>query len=81
MSESIAPNVTPEKIRPIIRNADPDQLGTLYRLAHHMIRGCIPSEPVPAVEDFLLLFRDGSQRQRLLLYQAAYHLIRKDRTL
>ena len=79
MSEYTAPNVTPEKLYPIVRMADGEQLETLYRLAHHIIRRCIPAECAASVEDVSRIFREGSDRQRLLIYQVAYHLIRKDR--
>ena len=77
MHESIAPNVRPEKLYPLLRKADADQLATLYRLAHHIIRGRLPEGGSGSAEQMLHLFREGTNRQRLLIFQAAYHLIRK----
>ena len=81
MRESALPNVTPEKLSPIIKTADADRMGTLYRLTHHLICGYVPADCSASAEDFLRLFRDGTDRQRLLIYQVAYHLIRKGRSI
>ena len=79
MSNSISPEVTPEKIYPFIKKAAPDQLETLYRLAHHVIRCQAPSVPVVPVSDFMELLKEGTNRQLLLIFQAAYHIVHKER--
>ena len=71
------PNVTPEKLQPFLRKADPVQLETLYRLGYHLIRGNAPEEKAVTAESLLKLMQEGTARQRLLIFQAAYHLIRK----
>lgn len=77
MEEIKIPNVTPEKLQPFIRKADPAQLETLYRLGHHLIRGNVPEGKKATAESLLKLMQEGTARQRLLIFQAAYHLIRK----
>lgn len=79
MIESAQPTVTPDKIYPLVRNADADQIGTLYRLAHHMIRGSVPQAEAASVRNFMDLMNEGTQRQLLLIFQAAYHLVHKER--
>lgn len=81
MSENMTPEVTPEKIYPILKQADVEQLGTIYRLSHHLIRGSVPADLAVSLSDFIALLGEGTNRQRMLIYQAAYHLIRKDRTV
>ena len=79
MSDSVTPEVTPEKIYPIIRQADNSQMETIYRLSHHLIRGIVPESLSVSLTDFMVLPTEGTNRQRMLIYQVAYHLIRKDR--
>lgn len=77
MEEFTIPNVTPEKLQPFLRKADPAQLETLYRLGHHLIRGIPPEENAGTAQSLLTLMQEGTTRQRLLIFQAAYHLIRR----
>lgn len=74
-----SPEVTPEKIYPFLKKANQDQLETLYRLAHHVIRGAAPAEPVVPVADFMVLLGEGSSRQLLLIIQAAFHIVQRER--
>lgn len=77
MEDITIPNVTPEKLQPFLRKADPAKLETLYRLGHHLIRGNVPEEKAVTAERLLKLMQEGTARQRLLIFQAAYHLIRR----
>ena len=77
MEDITIPNITPEKLQPFLRKADPTQLETLYRLGHHLIRGIAPERKEGTAESLLKLMQEGTARQRLLLFQAAYHLIRR----
>lgn len=77
MEEIKIPNVTPEKLHPFLRKADPAQLETLYRLGYHLIRGIPPEENAGTAQSLLKLMQEGTARQRLLIFQAAYHLIRR----
>ena len=77
MEEIKIPDVTPEKLQPFLRKADSAQLETLYRLGHHLIRGNVPEEKKATAESLLKLMQEGTARQNLLIFQAAYHLIRK----
>lgn len=79
MSENMTPDVTPEKIYPFLRQADQDQLETMYRLSHHLIRGVVPEVLSVSLPDFLALLAEGTNRQRLMIHQVAFHLIHKDR--
>ena len=77
MEDITIPNVTPEKLQPFLRKADPAQLETLYRLGHHLIRGIPPEGKAFKAESLLKLMQEGTARQRMLIFQAAYHLIRR----
>lgn len=77
MSDTNTPTVTPDKIYPFIKSANQDQMETLYRFSHHMIRGTVPSSADAKVSNFMLLMEEATDRQLLLIFQAAYHLIRK----
>lgn len=79
MSENMTPEVTPEKIYPFLKKADHDQLETLYRLAHHVIRGKAPDTQVVPLAEFIDLLKEGTNRQLLLIIQAAYHIVQRDR--
>ena len=79
MNENMTPEVTPEKIYPFLRKAAPDQLETLYRLAHHVIRAKAPETQVVPLADFMELLKEGTNRQLLLIIQAAYHIVQRDR--
>lgn len=79
MSENMTPEVTPEKIYPFLRKADPDQLETLYRLAHHVIRAKAPESGGVPLADFMELLKEGTNRQLLLIIQAAYHIVQRER--
>ena len=77
MEDITIPNITPEKLQPFLRKADPAKLETLYRLGYHLIRGIPPEENAVTAESLLTLMQEGTARQRLLIFQAAYHLIRR----
>lgn len=69
--------VTPEKIQPLLKKATEDQTDVLYRLSHHVIRGAAPQ--TDGWDDFMELLREGTNRQRLLIIQAAFHMVRRNR--
>lgn len=77
MVQGIQLTVTPEKIKPFLKKADANQTDVLYRLAHHVIRGCAPVEKDANKAMILELMQEGNNRQRMLIIQAAYHMIRK----
>lgn len=79
MNENTTPEVTPEKIYPFLKKADPEQLETLYRLAYHVIRGKAPDTQVVPLADFMGLLKEGTNRQLLLIIQAAFHIVQRDR--
>ena len=81
MDQGIQLTVTPEKIKPFLKKADDDQTDVLYRLAHHVIRGCAPGERAFNKAEILEIMQEGNDRQRMLIIQAAYHMIRKKTSL
>ena len=81
MSDPNTPTVTPEKVYPFIKSANQEQLETLYRFSHHMIRGSVPPSEDAKVNNFMLLMEEATDRQLLLIFQAAYHLVRKERMI
>ena len=79
MDQHSQPNVTPEKIKPFLKKATLDQIDVLHRLSHYVIRGRAPEEKPAGREQILELVEEGNNRQRLLIIQAAYHMVRRDR--
>ena len=79
MSGSIAPEVTPEKIYPYLKQANQDQAETLYRLAFHVIKGKAPQEKTVPLSEFMDLLKEGTNRQLLLIIQAAFHIVHRER--
>ena len=77
MVQGIQLTVTPEKIKPFLKKADDDQTDVLYRLSHHVIRGCAPVDKFVDKSMVMELMQEGNNRQRMLIIQAAYHMIRK----
>lgn len=77
MSEPIPIEVTPEKITPWLKKADADQLEVLYLLAHHLIRGNAPAVRSVPWKEAIALLEEGTSKQLMLIYQAAYHIVHK----
>lgn len=73
------PVVTPEKIAPFLKKADADQTDVLYRLSHHVIRGCKPAESTAGKAQILELIQEGNERQRRLILQATFHMVHRSR--
>ena len=71
--------VTPEKIKPFLKRADAEQTDVLYRLSHHVIRGCAPAEKTTGQAQVLELLEEGNNRQRMLIIQAAFHMVRRSK--
>ena len=71
--------VTPEKIKPFLKRADAEQTDVLYRLSHHVIRGCAPAEKSTGKAQILEIMEEGDNRQRLLIIQAAFHMVRRSK--
>lgn len=81
MPEKTTPIITPEKIYPLLKKADADQLKALYLPSHHIIRGGAPKEEEATVDKLMELLKEGNNRQRLLIIQAAFHIVRRERML
>ena len=73
------PEVTPEKIHPFVKIASPDQLEALHLVSYHMIRHQAPAERCSDPKLFMELFAEGDSLQRMLIYQIAYHIIKRNR--
>lgn len=73
------PEVTPEKIYPLLKKADTDQLKALYLPSYHIIRGGAPDSEEATVEKLMDILKEGTNRQRLLIIQAAFHIVRRER--
>lgn len=73
------PEITPSKIYPFLKKADTEQIETLYRFSHHVIRGKPPEDHTVPLSEFMVLLQEGSGRQLLLIIQAAFHIVQRDR--
>lgn len=79
MDQHRQPIATPEKIKPFLKKANADQIDVLHQLSHHVIRGCAPEEKPAGQAQILEILEEGDNRQRMLIIQAAYHMVRRDR--
>ena len=79
MDQHSKPIATPEKIKPFLKKANVAQKDVLYQLSHHIIRGCAPEDKPAGQAQILEILEEGDNRQRMLIIQAAYHMVRRDR--
>lgn len=73
------PSVTSDKLYMIVRTASPDQLEALHLVTYHILRNQAPAERCADLKPFMELFEEADETQRRLIYQIAYHIIKRNR--
>lgn len=74
------PTATPDKLYMIVRTATPEQLEALHLVTYHILRHQAPAERYADLKPFMELFEEADETQRRLIYQVAYHIIKRNRS-